>query len=95
MEEVVVEQPVEVVAPLELTVSEPAAPEVMAEEPMVEPEPVSEEQLEELNKGLAPAELEVVMVQDQPVRVVEKQDVVINGKPYVQVKSVEGVTYLL
>lgn len=70
---------------------------VMVEEPSMEPvpEPVSEEQLAELNQGLAPAELEVVMVQDQPVRVVEKQEVMINDKLYTQVKSVEGVTYLL
>lgn len=65
------------------------------EAPLPQVTPVSEEQLVELNKGLAPTEMEVVMVQDQPVKVVEKQDVVINGKPYVQVKSVEGVTYLL
>lgn len=70
---------------------------VMVEEPSMEPvpEPASEEQLAELNQGLAPAELEVVMVQDQPVRVVEKQEVMINDKLYTQVKSVEGVTYLL
>ena len=64
----------------------------------VEAEPVTEEQLAELNEGLeVPSQPETIFIAaiSTEVKVAKKEIIILNDKKYVQVTTPEGVTYLV